>query len=300
MSGRPPLHGFNTNYRRDGTLYHVQTEDLGEITAAIVSQVYTGGTILAMRRTEYREILDDEDAISHIQRLMQRQHKEMLVGLRDGSLELGAVSGDIESLEARPIVSRDTVQMEIPPDFIDAPNPEGFFLTFEAEEELPPEVSRGDGQATISEPAELNLIIDESPVPRIIMDPLEEESLKELDSGEFFEWVETASPSPLPVGTVRSSGSLEESFSTDSAQISLPPRARTSSIPVMLQDGGHELSFRAAYPRKPPSRAPKIFSEVSHPARGLGEEREEADQLGERSLDEVILSYLAEELQKDS
>jgi hypothetical protein len=41
-------------------------------------------------------------------------------------------------------------------------------------------------------------------------------------------------------------------------------------------------------------RRPRIFAEVSRPKKGMAEE-----QLGERSLDEVILSYLAEDLQED-
>jgi hypothetical protein len=44
----------------------------------------------------------------------------------------------------------------------------------------------------------------------------------------------------------------------------------------------------------PEPKRPRIFAEVSRPAHGLGE-----DQLGERSLDEVILSYLADDLQED-
>jgi hypothetical protein len=50
--------------------------------------------------------------------------------------------------------------------------------------------------------------------------------------------------------------------------------------------------FSSAPPPDP--KRPRIFAEVARPSHGMGE-----DQLGERSLDEVILSYLADDLQDD-
>lgn len=57
-----------------------------------------------------------------------------------------------------------------------------------------------------------------------------------------------------------------------------PPKPQTTAQPAEEQ----------------PQQRPRIFAEVSHPSKGLAEE-----QVGERSLDEVILSYLAEDLQED-
>ena len=45
--------GFNTDIEHDGVVYHVQTEDKGLDSPIILSLVYSGGTILASKRSPY-------------------------------------------------------------------------------------------------------------------------------------------------------------------------------------------------------------------------------------------------------
>ena len=49
--------GYNTEVEYDGVVYHIQTEDKGLQTPLILSLVYSGGAILASRRTPYDDLI---------------------------------------------------------------------------------------------------------------------------------------------------------------------------------------------------------------------------------------------------
>jgi hypothetical protein len=49
--------GFNTDIEHDGVIYHVQTEDKGLDSPIILSLVYVGGTILASKRSPYKDLI---------------------------------------------------------------------------------------------------------------------------------------------------------------------------------------------------------------------------------------------------
>jgi hypothetical protein len=80
------LGGFNHNFRHQGQLFHVQTEDSGRKNPQIVTHLYHGGTILATQRLSYADRLQDPDLRQVLEQLMRAQHKEMLRRLRDGEL----------------------------------------------------------------------------------------------------------------------------------------------------------------------------------------------------------------------
>jgi hypothetical protein len=79
--------GFNTNLRHGGRVFHVQTEDSGRNHPHVISHLYHGGTILASRKRDYRELLDSKDLEGVVRRLMEEQHKKMLRGLRSGEFD---------------------------------------------------------------------------------------------------------------------------------------------------------------------------------------------------------------------
>ncbi|WP_225072450.1 hypothetical protein [Desulfuromonas sp. CSMB_57] len=81
------LGGFNHNFRHQGQLFHVQTEDSGRKNPQIVTHLYHGGTILASQRQSYADRLQDPDLRQVVEQLMRAQHKEMLRRLRDGELD---------------------------------------------------------------------------------------------------------------------------------------------------------------------------------------------------------------------
>ena len=273
MHDRPPLHGYNTNYRRDGRLYHVQTEDMGRNSAAIVTQVFIGGTILATRRTSYRDLAGEGTLVAQIQRLMQQQHKDVLFGLRDGTIELAEIPAALDTPEEEgKRDARDTIQMQLPPEFL---------------EELERELLIA-GEMDEPRPADSRVVVGtvdarDSDIPLMDIDAL----------------TSSPPPPPPPVAVTPSAPAPAcDGPQPDDALDAAPlPAKKTDSRPASRPpDSGrtiHGLGVADRQREKP--RSDRVFSELSHPGAVHGEEL-----LGERSLDEVILSYLAEDLQKDS
>ena len=79
--------GFNTDIEYEGVVYHVQTEDKGLDSPLILSLVYSGGAILASKRSPYQDLIAsgfDEEALA--QRL-KRQHRLICAAINAGRLE---------------------------------------------------------------------------------------------------------------------------------------------------------------------------------------------------------------------
>jgi hypothetical protein len=76
--------GFNTDVKYRGLVYHVQTEDKGKVNPLIETLIYKGGEILASRRLPYAELVRGDDAEAAISRLMEEQHKAMILEVKRG------------------------------------------------------------------------------------------------------------------------------------------------------------------------------------------------------------------------
>ena len=79
--------GYNTDVVHGGVTYHVQTEDKGLNTPIILSLVYSGGAILAAKRSPYDDLIAsgfDQNAL--IERL-QRQHKLICAAINAGRID---------------------------------------------------------------------------------------------------------------------------------------------------------------------------------------------------------------------
>jgi hypothetical protein len=76
--------GFNTDVKYRGLVYHVQTEDKGRENPLIETLIYRGGEILGSRRLPYSELVRDGDPEAAIGRLMEEQHKAMLLEVKRG------------------------------------------------------------------------------------------------------------------------------------------------------------------------------------------------------------------------
>lgn len=306
MKSRPPLHGYNTNYRREGKVYHVQTEDLGPPAAAVVTQVFTGGTILAVKKTQYVEIFDDPEAEGRVRDLMRKQHKALLVALRDGTIgQEGQTAESLtdsqlaiaaESSRARDddtveqvteiedsefdivddgVNLRDTMRMERPPNFADALIAEGKRreAARAASKTAPPAAPSTAPPPARPEPAAGAREEPPPVVPRDVTPPVISErktapsappKIQPKKTMPLFATAAGASPPPVPAAA-----------------------RKTGRPPAAPAEAKGETGKR-------PSRSPRVFSDVSHGRSSRGE-----DQLVERSLDEVILSYLAEDLQDE-
>ena len=81
------LTGFNTDVEYDGVVYHVQTEDKGLRTPFILSLVYTGGAILASKRSPYDDLIAGGFDESILAQRLSRQHKLICAAVHAGRIE---------------------------------------------------------------------------------------------------------------------------------------------------------------------------------------------------------------------
>jgi hypothetical protein len=80
-----PLLGFNNNIKHKGKLFHVQTEDSGVRHPHVITHLFMdGGRILKTVKTSYAEHIGTEGMGEIVRKLMKEQHKAMFVALRDG------------------------------------------------------------------------------------------------------------------------------------------------------------------------------------------------------------------------
>ncbi len=86
------LTGYNTDFKFQGKVYHVQTEDGGANSPFITSLLYHQGAILASRKTSYADILKADCLDEVVRELMMEQHKQMIRDLMQGRLEVPGVS----------------------------------------------------------------------------------------------------------------------------------------------------------------------------------------------------------------
>ena len=96
--------GFNTDVKYHGVVYHVQTEDKGTTNPLIETLVYKGGEILGSRRLPYAELIKDRADEAAITKLMEDQHKGMLLEVKRGRFDAGSDRTIIEDLSLDEIV----------------------------------------------------------------------------------------------------------------------------------------------------------------------------------------------------
>jgi hypothetical protein len=85
MAFRAPVLGYNTNVRHKGRLFHIQTEDSGLGHPHVITHLFAdGGRIVASKKTAYSDHLAAENLPELVKKLMQAQHKQMFIALRDG------------------------------------------------------------------------------------------------------------------------------------------------------------------------------------------------------------------------
>ncbi|HEX6044324.1 MAG TPA: hypothetical protein VFZ22_07540 [Pyrinomonadaceae bacterium] len=86
--------GFNTDIEHDGVVYHVQTEDKGLDSPIILSLVYSGGTILASKRSPYKDLIAEGFSDEALAERLKRQHKLICAAIHSGRInDLKKMSG---------------------------------------------------------------------------------------------------------------------------------------------------------------------------------------------------------------
>ena len=93
------LTGYNTDFKFQGKVYHVQTEDGGVNSPHITSLLYFQGAILTSRKTSYADILKADCLDEVVRELMMEQHKQMIRDLMQGKID---VSGATQQAAPQP------------------------------------------------------------------------------------------------------------------------------------------------------------------------------------------------------
>jgi hypothetical protein len=271
------LLGFNNNVRHRGRIFHIQTEDSGTRTPRIVTHLFAdGGRIIKTTRTDYSEHVDRSDMAAHVRGMMKEQHKAMFTSLRQGELDalLESVCGPFDVPAAS------------------APRPPGTATTVPValSEESAVESQAPAGprrQRTLSNPNLRKVTPSVAPPPKEAFDILG--SLEKLPPRA----VRADTPDPSPVHKVSpprksnpAPGGRKSSPPRKSRGNSVPPQPtvpRPGALPNLARQSGPPSLSR------PSSRFAAVPSKSAQSIFGDGV-------ISEQSLDEVILSYLAEDL----
>jgi hypothetical protein len=117
------LTGYNTDFKFQGKIYHVQTEDGGAGSPFITSLLYIQGKILASRKTSYEDILKADCLDEVVRELMMEQHKQMIRDLMQGKLEIGQAPHESMYQPAPPKAAPATVEKTVAAELAPPPPP---------------------------------------------------------------------------------------------------------------------------------------------------------------------------------
>lgn len=117
------LTGYNTDFKFQGKIYHVQTEDGGTGSPFITSLLYIQGKILASRKTSYEDILKADCLDEVVRELMMEQHKQMIRDLMQGKLEIGQAPHESTYQPGPPKAAPATVEKTVVAEPAPAPPP---------------------------------------------------------------------------------------------------------------------------------------------------------------------------------
>jgi len=323
--GPSPLLGYNNNVRHKGKLYHIQTEDSGVNHPHIITHLFAdGGRIIASRKTEYRQHLGAGNLQEIVKKLMQEQHKAMFIALRDGQLDhlldeggpQKAVPPATPSTPELPPEPPPAAAPEPPPAAPPAPPPEiaappeetatppSRRVTSRPKLQINPDVLHARG---VVPPTAQGVVPRRTPPEGAIdldLDALERAAAEAQTP--FFQQINDLPPPPAavlgkkPVGSTPSGTYSVTPVSTgtpvsDPSSVPRPsPAARPPPVPPPVQPAPPLPPGTGRYAA---SRPAAIFA-TSRPQEGASIFGE--DLISEKSLDEVILSYLAEDLDTPS
>lgn len=106
--------GFNTDIEYEGVVYHVQTEDKGLESPLILSLVYSGGAILASKRSRYEDLIDAGFKEEVLTQRLQRQHRLICAAINAGRLEdLKKMSGKQQVEAVKPATEPRQTEIEL-------------------------------------------------------------------------------------------------------------------------------------------------------------------------------------------
>jgi hypothetical protein len=335
-----PLLGFNNNVRHKGRVFHIQTEDSGIKHPHIITHLFAdGGRILKTTKTSYAEHVGTETISETVRHLMQEQHKAMFIALRDGQFDHlleelppappGATAANpagsarakqiADGAPARaPAVAASPPAAPPPPAAVPAQGPAARPASTRPTQRASPVPSKGrksnsrpklelDPAALLPpehrpvSPTAMTVMANAptepplSPPPDVDVDLDAIERAAAEANRPFFQQINDLPPPPAAVLGKKSSDvpprdTSYRGVTTGTQHVveppPAPPPAGATKSPISAPTTGRYAPARTA-----PIFNPRPASEASI----FGE-----DLISEKSLDEVILSYLAEDLDAPS
>jgi hypothetical protein len=266
------LPGFNHNIKHNGRIYHVQTEDSGVSNPHIITHLFVGGNILATKKTSYADIVNADNLTVVVRELMEEQHKAMLRNLVNGVYDGLDVPGKPPAVEPQPPAEAPAPPAQAPPAQVPAP----------ASQEPKPVAPKPPPQK-FPKPAESPRTVPAMPAHAAPTQPempaAGQHVYKPPPPEEIPAPAKPAKPAkPAPKVTIRPPAAKPAPAPAPQAQEPAPPAAQKQKPADELPPEVVAARRMADRPKPKDTTGPTIFGE---------------DLISEKSLDEVILGYLA-------
>ncbi len=318
-----PLLGYNNNVRHKNRVFHIQTEDSGVKHPHIITHLFMdGGRILKSVKTSYAEHLGADGMSETVKQMMKAQHKAMFIALRDGQFDHLAdpTENALAAGAPAPFVVSNTVPAPPPSSAADVNLPPLRAPIAPSPRIVTPPIVRA-AAATIP---------DDSPISAVPLTAREDLTLD-------FDALERASVAPPRRSPSVPDHDLPPPPANLVRRLENPEVGTGRYRTLKREEPESEPAFKAATPTSPPAqkapsnrprkgatpRPPKPKSErpapaaapvdagqgryaPARPAAIFGQARPQQssifgeDLISDKSLDEVILSYLAEDLSNDA
>jgi hypothetical protein len=184
--------GFNTDIQHDGVTYHVQTEDKGLDSPIILSLVYTGGTILASKRSPYEDLIAEGFSDEVLAERLKRQHRLICAAIHSGRInDLKRMSGRRKEAPVQEEIIIDATSVEASEE-VEAAPPAAVDEPFEIEywpmsQEWTPPPPPEEVAASEEVEVEQNYELIEQPAESVEVQPAEEAQPQEQETGAELE-----------------------------------------------------------------------------------------------------------------
>jgi hypothetical protein len=291
-----PLLGYNNNVRHKNRVFHIQTEDSGIKHPHVITHLFMdGGRILKSVKTSYADHIGKDKLGDVVRQMMKDQHKAMFRQLRDGEFDRivdAAIAG--RKSDTGIVAPKVITRAMVPPS-----------------EENPPPATLRDLPPDQPPPLTLDLdALGDQPTfqPQADLPPPPVNVLSargtEVGTGRY-RTVEERDEKP-PVSS-RARVKSERPPRSEKVRSERPPsKGRPTPGPVREERGAKRRDPRADPPSEPkqpvatqssrpgPARPAAIFGQAKPQQSSIFGE----DIISDKSLDEVILSYLAEDLEE--
>ncbi|MGO8995503.1 MAG: hypothetical protein ACLQVI_19505 [Polyangiaceae bacterium] len=287
-----PLLGYNNNVRHKNRVFHIQTEDSGVKHPHIITHLFMdGGRILKSIKRSYAEHVGADKMQDTVKQMMKEQHKAMFIALRDGQFD-----GMLEDGQAaKDAAAKDKASAQAEAGKVEAQ------AAAAAAASPPPAAAAAAKPAAVPVPLEstddIEMVPQTTRMPEMTLDmsPLE----RAAASGSASRQLNDLPPPPANMFRDKSvtGGAYRTSTPTTDAtgkRASGPPPKKIPSGPPKKIPSAPPRGKAPSEGRYAAARPAAIFGQA-RPQQGssiFGE-----DLISDKSLDEVILSYLAEDLE---